>query len=263
MSIIEAHTPSEATDQGADEHAVLEKSALGRAQLIIDAFSPDCPVLALTELANRAGLPKSTAHRFAEQMISLGWLERRHSGYRIGIKLYEMGELCERRNNLRRAAATHLVTLCQHTGRSVYLAVSDGDTLLCLDHVASPIVPATRAGRRIRFPLATTVFGQAILAFEPPDEIDRHLELARRCGLDRAEADMVRANLDAVRSDGFVVAVSRRTGIGFMGVPLRNSGRAIASISIAAPREALDERVADLMRYASRSIWNEMFPVTS
>lgn len=238
----------------------IERTALGRAQLIIDAFSPESPVQSLGALARKAGLPKSTAHRFVEQMLELGWLERSHRGYKVGIKLYEIGELCDRRNSLRRAATPHLLALSKQLRRSVWLCVLDGDTVLCLDRLSAPTAHPTRAGRRIRFPVLTTVFGRAIVAFESDAQIDAYVD-ANLADAEPGAVDAIRRDLASVRTAGFAFGPSTRSETFFMGVPLRQSGRAIASITVAGPDAGLDRRTAETMHRVGAAIWHDLFPV--
>ena len=49
----------------------LHKSVLGRAALLIEAFDIDRPLLSLNHLAERTGLPRSTVHRLAEQLVTI------------------------------------------------------------------------------------------------------------------------------------------------------------------------------------------------
>src|SRR5690606_28190450 len=77
------------------------RSLVGRIAAIMDSFDQQDPVLSLVELSRRSGLPKSTAHRLAEQLRAMGWLERCHSGYRVGMRLFELGGLAAKQAQLR------------------------------------------------------------------------------------------------------------------------------------------------------------------
>lgn len=61
------------------------RSVTSKVVAIFDAFGPDAPVLTLNELGARTGLPLSTVHRLATELVAWGGLERCDSaGYRIG-----------------------------------------------------------------------------------------------------------------------------------------------------------------------------------
>src|SRR6185312_17159954 len=49
---------------------------LARAAALLDAFDDEHRELTLAALVGRSGLPRSTAHRMAAQMVALGWLDK-------------------------------------------------------------------------------------------------------------------------------------------------------------------------------------------
>ena len=76
-----------------------------RALAVLSAFDEEHPRLSLTELARRAGLPVSTAHRLVERLLIGGALERAvGGGYVIGARLFEIGSLAPRARRPRDAA---------------------------------------------------------------------------------------------------------------------------------------------------------------
>ena len=66
---------------------------VGRIVAVIKAFDQGEQALTLGNLCQQTNLPKSTVHRLAEQMVAIGWLSRDIAGYRIGIRLFEIGGL--------------------------------------------------------------------------------------------------------------------------------------------------------------------------
>ena len=77
-----------------------------RALAVLSAFDGEHPRLSLTELARRAGLPVSTAHRLVERLLIGGALERAvGGGYVIGARLFEIGSLAPRARGPRDVAA--------------------------------------------------------------------------------------------------------------------------------------------------------------
>ncbi len=60
------------------------------------------PELTVTELARRTGLPLTTTHRLAGELVAGGALERGEDGrYRIGLRLWEIASLAPRGLGLR------------------------------------------------------------------------------------------------------------------------------------------------------------------
>ena len=63
-------------------------SVIKRASLLLEGFGPDRQTLSLADLIRSSGLPRSTAHRLAEELTELGWLNRVDSGYQLGMRLF-------------------------------------------------------------------------------------------------------------------------------------------------------------------------------
>src|SRR4051794_20389476 len=68
------------------------RSVISKVVSLLDAFTPATPELTLGELADLTGLPVSTTYRLASELVEWGGLERaERSGYRIGLRLWELG----------------------------------------------------------------------------------------------------------------------------------------------------------------------------
>ena len=73
------------------------RSVISKVVALLDAFTPTAPELSLNELASLTGLPVSTTYRLASELVGWGGLERvEGGGYRIGLRLWEIGSLAPR-----------------------------------------------------------------------------------------------------------------------------------------------------------------------
>ena len=238
------------------------RTVLGRIATIMDAFDQGEQVLTLCDLSRRVHLPKSTVHRLVEQLRGLGWLERDHrNGYRIGMRLFELGGLALQRNQLRDAAFPHLYALATKTGLAVQLGVLDHGEVVYLERfVVGGFSLPTRLGGRM--PAHCTALGKAMLAFDDlaADEV-MGAPLARRTDRTITEPDSLRAELDRIRASGIAYDVQEsHEGLGCVSAPIRNSGRAIGAVSVTGPvaRMAWDA-IAEAVRGTATSIWNARF----
>ena len=111
-------------------------SLLGKARLILDSFDADSGALSLTELANRSGVAKATVHRIAGELVSLGLLERVGTKYRLGLRLFELGQLVPRQRILREVSLTYVQDLHAATRETVHLAIRDGLDVLYIDKIS-------------------------------------------------------------------------------------------------------------------------------
>ena len=93
--------------------------------------------IGLTAVAERSGVPKSTAHRLLSQLVQVEAVEHERGRYRIGGSMFELGVGWQPATELRRAAVAVLPRLGEQTRGSLMLAVPRGDRL---------VVVAGRAG---------------------------------------------------------------------------------------------------------------------
>ncbi|WP_075737184.1 IclR family transcriptional regulator [Streptomyces acidiscabies] len=77
----------------------------------------------LTRLSSESGLPKATAHRLLEQLTALGAVERHAGGYRVGWRMFQLGQDWQPHPGLRTAAAEPARRLAELTGTAVGTAV--------------------------------------------------------------------------------------------------------------------------------------------
>jgi DNA-binding IclR family transcriptional regulator len=239
-----------------------DNSVLGRAALILDAFDGSAPELALGDLIARSGLPKSTVHRLAHQLVDLGWLERRTGGYRVGLRLFEVGGLADRRKRLVERSGPHLQELSATTGWAVHLGVLDAtDVIYLLKLPIKGLDVPTRDGGRM--PAHCTGLGKAMLAWSPGEQIDRVVAggLERRTPTTIVDPIAFRAELAAIRDRG--VAYDRDEacpGLSCVAAPIRGSGRAVGAVSVTGFSGRFDFRSVEAkVRVAATGIWRDLF----
>src|SRR5687767_6937885 len=89
------------------------RTVISKVVALLDAFSPAAPELSLGELARITGLPVSTTYRLVSELVEWGGLERATSGtgYRIGVRMWELGALAPRSSTLREVAVPFMQDL--------------------------------------------------------------------------------------------------------------------------------------------------------
>ena len=148
---------------------------LSRAAALVGAFDEHAPVLTLAELARRTGLPKTTAHRIVAELVALRVMERQESGpsgegYRLGMWLFERGELVPAHRSLSAAALPVMEDLREATRQRVHLAVLEGIDVVYVEILGSSgIDVSSRTGGRL--PAHATGVGKVILAYSPASTV--------------------------------------------------------------------------------------------
>lgn len=141
---------------------------------ILGSFRPDDLAVSPAQLARRAGLSKATGHRIIQEMTALGILERTDAGVRLGMRMFEIGQLVPLQRNLRRAALPFMSDLREAINATVHLAVLDGTDVLYLEIMQRADGLPSRIGGR--FPSHATGVGKAMLAYSPSYVVERVCE---------------------------------------------------------------------------------------
>lgn len=232
-------------------------SVLGRAFLLLKCFGPGDTELTLTELSLRSGLAKPTTHRLLREMADLRAVEKSKSGYRVGMQLFEIGQLAPQQRVLRDAALSILVDLAEETGEAVHMAVLDGSEVLYVEKVdgrSGPRLPTSVGGR---MPAYCTGLGKAILAFSPASTVRSVLAdgMPRRTPRTVVVPGLFARDLAAIRRTGIAYEHEEAIlGVRCVASPvLDRSDLPMAAISVAGWASRPDlARAASAVRAASR-----------
>ena len=222
-------------------------NSVGRTLEVLAAFDGSRTVLGVSEVAVRAGVPKSTAHRLLNVMSQHGFVRREGNRYRLGERLFELGARALEPRGIRERAVPYMAELHHATLATVHLAVLHNDCVLYVEKISRARgVALSERGRRIQSgELHRPRQGH------PPRSTDKTVERVLGGGLSRPTrkslhtADAVRRNLQIARDDGFAVDYEElRMGLACVSAPIidRGTGEAIAALSISAPTSRLNKR---------------------
>ncbi|MCV7193376.1 helix-turn-helix domain-containing protein [Mycolicibacterium brumae] len=116
------------------------RSVLATGTHVVEAVAAAQHGIGITDLAQRTGLPKSTAHRLAGQLTESGLLERVGGRYYVGAAVGRWGRSRRPARTLHRAAALP-VRRYAHLSRALVgvVALVDGRPETVLDHAADPL----------------------------------------------------------------------------------------------------------------------------
>ncbi|MBW0093127.1 IclR family transcriptional regulator [Pseudonocardia sp. KRD-184] len=233
---------------------------LARGLRLLGAFSAEHPAQTLSELARRADLPVSTAHRLAGELVGWGALERGDDGrFRVGLRLWEVAALAPRGSALRERALPFLEDLSQITRENVQLAVREGVEVVFVERIAgSGAVPVlTRVGGRFA-PTATGV-GLVLLAHAPAEVQEEALAgpVERYTPHTVTDPRTLRGMLADVRSNGFAVSDRQVTDDALsVAAPVHDGrGAVVAAVSLVVRHgSASPLALAPLVRTSARAI---------
>ncbi len=210
---------------------------IGRVAAVLGAFSGERPVLGVNDIARSAGLAKSVTSRIVSELVAVDFLERADNGVRVGIRLFELGELAQRSKELRQLALAAMADLRQATGMTVQLSVLKGADQIYVEILRGrdpDMLIRSRVGGRV--PAYATAGGKAVLAHSPDDIVAAAIPtIFEPLGPGTvADEAALRRQLELVRSRGFSHEVEESNpGVECVACPiLRADGGPIAAISV-------------------------------
>ena len=213
--------------------------SLTKVSRVLDCFTTSHRALSLAEICARTGYPRSTTHRLLAAMREVGFIEqdRERDFYRLGLRLFELGNTVLANLELHREGRVIVDALHRLTSRAVHLAVFDGLRAVVIQRTeAEPMLSNTMVENS---PVHCTSVGKAILAHQPAEIVDRVIA----AGLERftettiTDPTALQSELDLTRQRGYAIDNGEhQPGLRCIGAPIRNqAGAVFAGISVSAP----------------------------
>ena len=227
--------------------------SIRRAFAVLEAL--DEGPLGVTDVADRAALPKSTAARLLATLVGEGAVEQvpGETSYRLGPRLVTLAGGFSLVRSLAAVGRPVITDLAAASGEAAGLGVPDGDLIHYIDQVDTPNPVVVRDWTGARAPLHAVSSGQVLLAFRTPAGIERYLaqpSLERFTPRTLSDPETVRERLRDVRRRGFAWAIEEfDAGIASVAAPIADtSGEVIAAVHIHGPsyRFPPAEREAEL-----------------
>lgn len=232
------------SDQRTDDS---ESSIVGRSFLILSAFRDDF-VLGVSDLARRTGLPRTTVHRLANQLLEVGALSRVGTKFRVGATLFELGNL-HYPQRLRDKLQPLLDDLQRATDANVSLLELVGPDVIVIASSRPRRSRCSITHLGLRFPAHACAGGQVLLANDV-----RPVPVLRNVTADTITDEVkFRRRLIDVRAAGLAIEHGEaETGWSTIAVPAINRhGRILGSIMLKCETEdlALDVMVSTLRTF--------------
>jgi DNA-binding IclR family transcriptional regulator len=182
-----------------------EITAVSRALRILDAFRPDEECLALSELARRLGMGKTTVLRTARTLARSGYLvQLEDSRWRLGPAAGWLGVRYQTSFDVSNVIDSTLRQLASTTGETTALFVLEEGGRTCVARVDRPSLERHHIRVGEKLPLDRGASGRVLMAFAG----------------ERGES------FDDIRRHGFYVSLSERdTAMASIAIPLLGAHR--------------------------------------
>lgn len=216
-------------------------TAVRHAIEILRGFTSSEPEQGVSEIARRIGLHKSSVSRLVATLEQAHLLERDRETKRIRLGAGLVGLAAPLLANVEvaEAARPYLTDLARRSGETISYSIWDGAEAVSLQQALGGNAIAHYAPPGSRIPAHCTASGKLLLAFAPPEDIDRVLagKLARytpRTVCDRAR---LRAELAGIRAHGYAVNAGEfAADVGAAAAPVyKLGGQVIGALAATVP----------------------------
>jgi DNA-binding IclR family transcriptional regulator len=244
-------------EAGAVANSESGDSVVDRVVRVIAAFPAGVTVLQLSDLAERAGLPLTTAHRLVRQLATHGLLETGPGGsVQLGLRLWELVNRNSPTLALRQAAMPFMEDIQHVLNQNVNLAVLDGWEALFVERLSRRGSVANRAQIAGRMAVHVSSAGLALMSHQPKpvqaEYLDQFADPAGKVG-----SDEVRSLLAEAANQGFaeLAGVIDPDTWGIAVPVLDGQKRAVAAIGVVVPlREMRMQALVPALQTAARGI---------
>jgi IclR family transcriptional regulator, KDG regulon repressor len=240
-----------------------------RALKIMDLFDERERELTITEISKRMNLHKSTVHSLLKTLQKQRYISQsEESGkYRLGMKLFERGNMVLSQLDLRNVSRKHLERLSATTNLTVHLVILDGQEGVYIDKVEGSGVTVlySRIGRRV--PIHTSAVGKSLISTKTDAELDQFLKNYQYTKLTAnsiSSKEELLEEINHVRLAGYSIDnEENEPGIVCFAVPIKDySGKVIAGISMSMPASKVDEEKqkynVEILKECSRNISQDL-----
>ncbi len=231
------------------EHPGKFSSSLVAGLSMLTSFTAEHPVRGIADMAEALDLGRSTTHRYATTLVTLGYLEQGPSRkYRLSSRVCDIGLSLLDSMVVRRVAREHLQELRAQTGRTTSLGVLVGTEVAYVDRWRGSRQGQygvdVGIGLGTRLPVHCSAAGKALLARLPEAEqreLIAKLRLAKRGPKSITTKTALRAELERIVAEGGLAVedeelLSGRRAIA--AVVVDGEGVAVAAVELVVPAQA-------------------------
>lgn len=197
--------------------------------------------LGLKEITANTGIAKSTVFRILTTLVHMGYVIRDvDRNYHISPTLGHLANSNSSNEALRSIAAPYMLELRDRYGETVNLGVQNMDKVIYVEVVPSEFALRLQESRGTSSPLHASALGKAILAFSPPNAVERLMCTYRLEGITPntiTQPNALLSEIKRVRAAGFAFDRGEESMLAVcIGAPILNAkGQAIAAMSISGP----------------------------
>jgi len=155
------------------KHSGAHVQSVDRALILLELLAFENREMGLTEIAKKLSWPKTTVYGLISTLRDRQYVDQSPvSGlYRLGLKLFELGNSVARNWDVRAAARPAMQDLNNRLGEMVQLATESDGEVLYIEKLDSTHMIRIVSEVGTRLPMHCTGLGKVLLAYKKPSEI--------------------------------------------------------------------------------------------
>lgn len=252
------------------EKASYSVQSVVNALKVIECFSFDEGELDLSTIAKRTGINRIQLSKILATLEFRGFIEKDRASekYKIGLKIFELGEAYRSRLRLFRAARPIMEEVVKRCNETCYIGDLRGEFVvyLLIEETLHPVRAVPRVGQRY-WPHASAL-GKAILAYKSPEEIDKIYKDEKlptyTANTIKTKEELIK-ELEVIRERGYATDFGEvEEGVAGVAVPVFDyTTNVIAAFSISGPitrisLERVENELAPLAKEVGKRLSEEM-----
>lgn len=210
--------------------------AIDRVIDILECFTPEKPELGISEISRITGMYKSTVFRIIQTLVNRGMLVQNPDTKRVmlGFKVFELGTVAGSNIEVRRVARPFMEELGDRTRETINLSIEHMGERVCIEMVESKEAVRNFVQVGMRGPLYLGATGKVLLAFMPPEEIERVLQKLDEKNVKRQD---LLAQLEEIRKKHYSVSRDERVvGAAAVCAPVKDhTNKVVAALTVSGP----------------------------
>ena len=156
--------------------AGIQVQSVARALEIMNCLK-ETPEMGISEISAAMNLNKSTVFGLVNTLVGYGYLEQIESSkkYRLGIRLFEMGNTVLSRIDVRNEAKSVCSLLAAKYNATVHIATYNDGQVVYIDKLdnGTSLITASNVGKRL--PMYCCGVGKAMMAYLPREYLDKYV----------------------------------------------------------------------------------------
>ncbi|WML38096.1 IclR family transcriptional regulator [Neobacillus sp. OS1-2] len=230
--------------------------SIERAAGVLELFLTSDQELSVKEISEKMGLSKSTVHGIIKTLEVRGYLQqnRDDSKYKLGMKLFELGNRVSQQFDLGKIARPIIKELVEELEETVHLVVFEREEVIYIEKLDGPRQLRIYSQIGKRAPIHCTGVGKAILAYQSEKEINRLLsnsEMEPFTEYTITDKEELKRHLHQIREKGYSIDDEEiELGLKCVAAPIfDHHGKVLGAISCAAPKVRMNnERLGEVIK---------------